>query len=94
LFLARYGDTPTEYRVFRGEPAELRTPVGILTDVAALRSRAMIQFGVLLLIGTPVARVLLSAYAFARKRDWVYVALTIIVLGVLLYGLFGGPGGL
>ena len=33
----------------------------------------------------------LSAYAFARQRDWVYVVLTIVVLGVLLYGLLGGP---
>ena len=27
--------------------------------------------------------------AFLIKRDWMYVVVTIIVLGVLLYGLFG-----
>ena len=52
--------------------------------------RRRLQLGVLLLIGTPVARVLYSAYAFARQRDWVYIALTIVVLGVLLYSLFAG----
>jgi uncharacterized membrane protein len=43
----------------------------------------------LLLIATPVARVLFSATAFAVERDYLYVAFTLIVLGVISYSLFG-----
>jgi uncharacterized membrane protein len=43
------------------------------------------------LIATPVARVAFSAFAFWRQRDYLYVAVTLIVLAVLLVSLFS-PG--
>jgi uncharacterized membrane protein len=52
------------------------------------RGRAIIALGVLLLIATPVLRVALSIFTFARQRDLVYVILPMIVLAVLLAGLF------
>jgi uncharacterized membrane protein len=62
---------------------------------AALRAaltgdpRAIIQLGLVLLIGTPVARVALTLVAFVIQRDRLYVLLTTVVLALLLYGLFG-----
>ena len=44
----------------------------------------------ILLILTPVARVAFSVYAFGLQRDWVYVVITLIVLGVLVFSLAGG----
>jgi uncharacterized membrane protein len=41
----------------------------------------------LLLIATPVARVAFSVFAFAEERDWMYVVVTLIVLGLLVYSL-------
>jgi uncharacterized membrane protein len=57
---------------------------------SALRfsSRGVIQLGLLLLVATPVARVIFSVFAFARQRDFTYVVITLIVLGVLLFSLF------
>jgi uncharacterized membrane protein len=43
------------------------------------------------LVATPVARVLFSLVGFAIQRDRTYVAVTLIVLAVLIYGLSGGP---
>jgi uncharacterized membrane protein len=40
------------------------------------------------LLATPVARVAFSVYDFARQRDYLYVVLTLIVLGILLVSLF------
>ncbi len=90
LYLARHGREPADLRVFRGEPADLRSPAGIVADALALQSRGLIQLGLLLLIATPVARVIFSVFAFARQGDYTYVIVSLIVLGVLLYGLFGG----
>jgi uncharacterized membrane protein len=42
------------------------------------------------LIATPIIRVTFSILAFAMQRDRVYVLVTLIVLGVLLYSLTGG----
>jgi uncharacterized membrane protein len=89
LYLVRYGAAFPDYRVFRGEPADLRSVAGILSDAIRLRSRGLIQLGLLLLVATPVARVVFSVFAFARERDLTYVALTLIVLAVLIYSLFG-----
>jgi uncharacterized membrane protein len=90
LYLVRYGGSVPAYHVFKGEPTDLRTVSGILADALALRSRGLIQFGLLLLVATPIARVVLSAAIFALQRDGRYVAITLLVLIVLLYSLLGG----
>src|SRR5438128_1499217 len=90
LYLAKYGAMHFDHHTFHGEPEDLRSPSGILATALALRGRGVIQLGLLLLIATPVARVVFSVFAFARQRDFTYVGLTLIVLGVLLYSLFVG----
>ncbi len=87
VYLVRHGLSPVEYRVFRGEPADLRTVRGIFHDTFALRGRGIIQLGLLLLIATPVARVAFSIFGFAEERDHMYVVFTTAVLGILLYSL-------
>ena len=89
FYLIRYHSTSPGYRVFRGEPADLRSVSGILADAMELRSRGLIQLGLLLLVATPVARVVFSVFAFARQHDLTYVVLTLIVLAVLIYSLVG-----
>jgi len=90
LYLIRHGAALPQYGVFRGEPADLRSLSGIVEDVLAFKSRGIIQFGLLLLVATPVARVAFSILAFALQGDRTYVIITLIVLGVLLYSLTGG----
>src|SRR5947209_2831978 len=93
LFLVGHGNEITTNREFHSQPVDLRSPAGIISDALALRSRGIIQLGLLLLIATPVARVLFSVYSFARQGDWIYVAITLLVLAVLLGSLFGGLAG-
>jgi uncharacterized membrane protein len=88
IYLVRHGAEEPDDKVFHGEPADLRNPLGILQGALDLGSRGLIQLGVLLLVATPVARVVFSVIGFLRVRDFTYVALTLIVLAVLLYSLF------
>jgi uncharacterized membrane protein len=90
FYLAHYGALSPSYKAFRGEPEDLRQLPGIVTDALSLHSRAIIQFGLVLLIATPVARVVFSVFAFALEGDAVYVRVTLIVLAVLVYSLAGG----
>lgn len=87
MYLVRYGSTVSDYRVFRGEASDLRDLSGIVAGAASLDSRGLIQFGLLLLIAVPVARVAFSVVAFTLQRDRTYVVVTLIVLAVLLYSL-------
>ena len=90
IFLVRHPLPVTNYRVFQGEPQELRTIPGILRESAQLHGRGLIQLGLVLLIATPVARVLFSVFAFLYEKDWTYVAVTLTVLAILTYSLLGG----
>jgi uncharacterized membrane protein len=87
--LVQSGTAMPHDRVFRGEPADLRSVAGILHGVAAGRSEDLIQLGLLLLIATPVARVAFSVYAFATEGDRTYVILTLVVLAALSMSLAG-----
>lgn len=89
LYLARYGHAPADYRVFQGEPTDLRNLRGIVRSALQLRSRGIIQLGLLCLIATPVARVAFSIWGFAAEHDRLYMIFTGIVLIVLLYSLLG-----
>jgi uncharacterized membrane protein len=89
LYLLHHAAPATDYHVFRGEPGELRRVPGILHEAAALHGRGLIQLGLLMLIATPIARVLFSVLAFAYERDWFYVLVTLVVLCLLTYSLFG-----
>ncbi|HXM91139.1 MAG TPA: DUF1634 domain-containing protein [Candidatus Dormibacteraeota bacterium] len=92
VYISRHDSPAIDYRVFQGEPEELRTVGGILREAAKFHGRGLIQLGLLVLIATPVARVLFSVFAFLYERDWTYVAITMIVLALLCYSLFGGGG--
>ncbi|HEU0175721.1 MAG TPA: DUF1634 domain-containing protein [Blastocatellia bacterium] len=90
IYLARHGAEAPTYRVFVGEPADLRGVSGIVADTRSLSGRGIIQLGLLLLVATPVARVIFSVAAFTFQRDRIYVIITLIVLAALGYSLFGG----
>jgi uncharacterized membrane protein len=89
VYLATHAHAATDYRTFRGALSPLRSIAGIVHGVAQLSGAAIIQAGLLLLIATPIARVVFSATAFLRERDYLYVALTLTVLAVLMYSLLG-----
>ncbi len=89
LYIGRDGRRVADFRVFRGEPFDLTTAPAIVGAAVAGGREAIIQLGVLILIATPIARVLLSLVAFALQRDRTYIVVTLIVLVVLLAGLFG-----
>ena len=89
LYLAAHPRDRVSYHTFHGEPDELKTVSGIVRWALRADPRGIMQFGLLLLIATPIARVLFSAAAFTRERDLMYVLFTLVVLAVLLYSLFG-----
>jgi uncharacterized membrane protein len=89
LYLVRHGHEVPNYTAFHGEPERFKNVWEIISGAMALSARDVIQFGLLLLIATPVARVVFSAVAFAIERDYLYVVITLVVLGILLYSLVG-----
>lgn len=56
--------------------------VGLVRDDTDL-----LRCGLLLLMWTPVARVLVVALALLRAREWTFAAISLWILGVLAYSL-------
>ncbi len=48
--------------------------------------------GFLVLVATPMTRVAVSVVAYVMDRDWVYAAITGLVLIVMVAGMFMGLG--
>jgi uncharacterized membrane protein len=89
-YLAKHGGQLPQYGSFHGQPPQLRTLPGIVGFALSSHSRGIIEVGLLLLIATPIARVVFSVIAFALQRDRTYSVVTLAVLTVLVYNLVGG----
>jgi uncharacterized membrane protein len=62
--------------------------VPLIQGVASLKPYAVIDFGVVLLLATPVARVLTSVFLFVQERRYLFVLITSFVLALLLFSIF------
>ncbi len=87
LYLRHAGAPVPDYHTFHATGGNQRSIVSVLRDLPSLQSRSIIQFGILLLIATPVARVVFALFGFAVERDWMYTVVSGIVLAVLLFSL-------
>ncbi len=65
-------------------------PVEIVQGAAALKPYAVILLGLLILILTPVFRVGVSLIVFFKEKDYIYVKITAIVLGILIVSFLLG----
>ncbi|HEV8613138.1 MAG TPA: DUF1634 domain-containing protein [Gemmatimonadales bacterium] len=88
--LLQHGSELADYHVFGGAHAELRSISSVVAGALRLDNKAVVQLGIILLLATPVVRVLLSLVAFILQRDRLYMVITSLVLAILLYSLLLG----
>jgi len=69
-------------------PVSYQALVGGLVEFNAI---SWIQLGAILLIATPVSRVLISVFLFAAEGDRLYVMITAVVLTLLLFSMLVTP---
>ena len=87
IYLVQNSSTVPHYHAFQAASTRADNLSGIMDNIQALNSYGIIQLGLLVLIATPIARVILSVVAFALERDLLYMGATLIALGILLYSL-------
>ena len=79
-----------DYTHFNAGGPELRTLTGIFDGVKHLNARSIIQLGLVLLIATPVARVVFCVVGFARQHKPLYIFVSALVLAILIYSFTKG----
>lgn len=77
IYFAQAATSPT-YGTFH--------PVHIAPAVSGV---GLLALGVAVLIATPIVRVAILIFVFAREHDWLYTTVSAFVLGVLILGLHG-----
>ena len=66
--------------------------VGIIGAALAGDESGIIYLAVVLLIATPIFRVVVSTAYFAKEQDRKYVGITLVVLAMLVFALLSGAG--
>lgn len=84
--------TLPDYTVFHKGAASYTTFAGIVHGAIAFSPTEVIQLGVIVLMLTPIIRVLLSLIDFSIQRDWLYVVITAIVFVVIIANSIVGVG--
>ncbi|NVY97161.1 DUF1634 domain-containing protein [Lactobacillus sp. DCY120] len=63
---------------------------GLVHGIGHFQAASIMMLGIFLLILTPVLRVVVSIYAFAKEKDYLYVIITTLVLVILAIAMIGG----
>lgn len=79
-----------EGEYFKGVDFNLRYLNTILDGVLSFDGASIIQLGVIVLIATPILRVLISFFSFLIERDYLYMFITLIVFIIILSNMILG----
>lgn len=78
-----------DYSVFK-PTADFESIVLVFSGLSSFSPSTFIQVGIILLIFTPIARVLLATISFWFEKDYLYVAIGLIILTIISLSLAGG----
>lgn len=90
IFLIHHQGVIVDYKVFKPEISEFSSIAAIFNGVGTLRGDAIVQFGILMLIFTPIARIIFAIFSFFLERDYLYVLIGFIILTIIIISLSGG----
>ena len=93
FYLYRHGTSTADYSNFKGVPVFVRNAPGLFAGALHFKGQAIIQLGIVLLIATPILRVVFSALGFALEKDYMYVVISLLVLFVILISTISGHAG-
>ncbi|WP_228526533.1 MULTISPECIES: DUF1634 domain-containing protein [unclassified Flavobacterium] len=91
IYLMHHGKDIEDYSVFKENDRNIFEVItAVYNGVIQGRGESIIFFGVILLFLTPVFRVLLSLFSFLLEKDYLYVAITTIVIGIIILSISFG----
>src|SRR5476649_2336075 len=83
IYLYRHGHSVANYKVFIGTPDFVQHAASLFSGAYSLKGQAIIQLGIILLIATPIFRVIFSAIGFVFEKDYLYVGISLLVVLII-----------
>ena len=90
IFLIHNKGVITDYKVFKPELSKFSSIGGIFKGLSSFHGDAIVQFGILMLIFTPIARIIFAIFSFLIEKDYLYVLIGFIILAIITISLNGG----
>jgi uncharacterized membrane protein len=87
IYLSQHGLEYPNYNTFLGEPKGLMNISSIWKATLQGNGKSIIQLGLLVLIATPIARIVFSIFGFIVEKDFLYTSITLLVLAVIIFSL-------
>jgi uncharacterized membrane protein len=88
LYICHASGPIPDYRHFHGAFGADKHIGSIVAGAFRFDSKSLIEFGILLLIATPICRVLFGVVGFSLLKDRLYTVVSALVLIVLLVSFF------
>lgn len=88
LYIFHHSGEPTAYKNFM--PEKLPAIKDMLGSALQGDASSIILVGVMMLIATPVMRIVFALVGFALEKDKLYVGISIIILCIILFSVLFG----
>ena len=88
LFLYQHGREAAAYEVF--DKKDVFSFPQFWQQLKHGESTAIVNLGVMVLIATPVARVIFTLIGFWLEKDRLYTAIAFLVLCIIIFSMFSG----
>ncbi|MFC3562823.1 DUF1634 domain-containing protein [Pedobacter jamesrossensis] len=89
-YLIAHGSHFSDFTSFKIYTVPLKE---MFKGVLSLNSKSIIQLGIIILIATPIMRVVFSAISFALAKDILYTGITLLVLLIIAFSMISGYTG-
>jgi len=91
IYLFGHEEELVQYQVFKEQDHHIFSIIqDTFIGVTHGRGRSIILLGVLLLFLTPILRLVFSLIAFFLEKDYLYVGITLLVIGIICFSIFFG----
>jgi uncharacterized membrane protein len=92
IYISRHGGSIPNYSKFNGVPNFVQLH-GLINGIINLKGRSIIQAGIILLIATPILRIVFSTLGFVLEKDYLYVGISLLVLLIIIISSISGHVG-
>jgi uncharacterized membrane protein len=89
VYIYRHGGEAPDHRHFVTQPSFVQLN-GIIQGIFDFHGRSIIQAGIILLIATPILRIIFSALGFVLEKDRLYVFISLLVLLIIFLSSMSG----
>jgi len=91
IYLIRHGQETIHYGTFTEKNVTIfHLAEQVILGVSQGKGQSIILLGIFLLFLTPILRIIFSLIAFFIEKDYLYVGITLLVIGIICFSVFYG----